>query len=364
MQNIISISLLLSVLYVGLIDAYGGGPPIASKNNDCPVGFSEEYDLSKWSITQNGNSSSFSFDDLGDSLSMKVSNDGTSTSLDGESIMYTIQVQKSGYFSFDFEYTTDQEAFPLPPDLPDLADGELTDEELNGLIPSGLDVIDTSSTPFQVIIGENEKILTDVKEDPNFQSGEGLLFAVKEGEIIGFKIASATIGYIAEVKITNFKSPCNEPADDKNLCNGTSGFFGYYDLPHWNITVEGDSSYDFNPDEPSMLMKVSADDNLDTDVDTEQEVTFTIEAPNNGTLSFDWEYSTEEFDGRGPDKDPFSVIIGDDVHVLTENNSTSGTFSREEIFANQVIGFNLKSEDSRAGSANIKITNFNAPCPA
>lgn len=90
----------------------------------------------------------------------------------------------------------------------------------------------------------------------------------------------------------------------------------------------------------------------------EELVTFAqIEAEIDGTVSFDWNYSTEDIEG--PEFD-LAVYVDSILVDILGANEQSGSLE-VEVLAGETLGFGIMSVDNILGEASIEISNFSGP---
>ncbi len=134
-------------------------------------------------------------------------------------------------------------------------------------------------------------------------------------------------------------------------------FAGPYAPANWTQSIGGDGSINTGGAPGSITLNGSDDYSGYKNVD------FTIAAPASGTVSFDWSYSSFDFDG--PEYDPFGYLLNGSFAQLTDSagsNDQSGTASFS-VLAGDVFGFRQNSDDSQYGRASTTISNFNGPLP-
>ena len=82
-----------------------------------------------------------------------------------------------------------------------------------------------------------------------------------------------------------------------------------------------------------------------------------VEAAIDGTVSFDWAYSTNDVDGAYYD---VAFYVDTELIDVMGADEQSGSFS-VEVSAGQMIGFGIISLDNILGEAMVEITNFSGP---
>ena len=134
------------------------------------------------------------------------------------------------------------------------------------------------------------------------------------------------------------------------------GFTGDFAPGNWTTTLDGGDGYVNTSNAPTSVVIASADngDNLLRNTD------FSIAMPFNGSISFDWSYTTSDV---GAFFDPFLVGI-DGVYTQLTNNSfgpqsLSGSYS-VSVLAGQVFTLRANSVDSVVGRSETTVSNFMA----
>ena len=142
-----------------------------------------------------------------------------------------------------------------------------------------------------------------------------------------------------------------------NPAQALTQFAGDYAPANWTQSIQGDGFINTGG-APASISLSGADDYSDTDQNTD----FTIAAPTAGTVSFDWDYSTDD----DPEYDPYGYLLNGVFTQLTINNfdiNQSGSVSFS-VLAGDVFGFRQNSADSLLGRASTTISNFNGPLAA
>ncbi|WP_297097865.1 hypothetical protein [uncultured Draconibacterium sp.] len=138
-----------------------------------------------------------------------------------------------------------------------------------------------------------------------------------------------------------------------NSAMAQTGLTGYYDILNWTLIENSGSIITSNaPDEITFVSGNSG---------YEDDTYMTITAPNDGIVSFEWDYTT--VDGAEYDY-PFYIIDGDKYTFSTYNESGSNSQSGTESFvvtAGQTFGFGASTTDGIVGSATIKTFTFSFP---
>lgn len=133
-------------------------------------------------------------------------------------------------------------------------------------------------------------------------------------------------------------------------------FSGYYAPTNWTQSVQLDGSIDTSNAPTSIILRSANNGGGAKNTD------FTIAAPTAGTVSFDWNFSTDDTAFY----DPFGYLLNGAFTQLTndggpDNQSGSVTFS---VLTGGVFGFRQNSTDSCCGRASTTISNFNGPIAA
>jgi hypothetical protein len=136
----------------------------------------------------------------------------------------------------------------------------------------------------------------------------------------------------------------------------SAAFVGTYDVSNWSQSPNGGSINTAGA--PTSVVLTGSDDGLGPD-----NADFTIAAAGGGLVSFDWSYSTVDFDSTW---DPFGWLLNGTFTPLTAGGTAapqngSASFA---VNAGDVFGFRVHSVDSLFGPATATIRNFSAPAPA
>ncbi len=131
----------------------------------------------------------------------------------------------------------------------------------------------------------------------------------------------------------------------------TYGFTGFYGSPNWDV-ISDDSNATVNIG-PEQMVLVGADD------DGNPITRATIALGETGTVSFDWSYTTTDYDAS---YDIAYYINGVEVLLSDINGAPeqSGTISFEAN-SGDLIGFEIDASDSCCGFATLIINNFTTP---
>lgn len=132
-------------------------------------------------------------------------------------------------------------------------------------------------------------------------------------------------------------------------------FTSDYDVSNWSEALNGGSIDTTGA--PTSIVEISSN----TDSGLLANTDFTITSLDNGVVTFNWVYSTEDRDGSF--YDPFGWLINGSFTQLTIDDlftTQSGTESFT-VNAGDEFGFRMTSLDSALGSATVVISNFSAP---
>lgn len=130
-----------------------------------------------------------------------------------------------------------------------------------------------------------------------------------------------------------------------------NAFNGQYDLNLW--THDKNTGEIILTDAPNSLTQISSNENTLTTVNTDS----TITALENGIVSFDWAYSTDDFSASF---DQFGWLLNGIFEQLTEdtgNVTQAGSFSFL-VEEKDTFGFRTISVDDQLGAATTVISNF------
>lgn len=90
---------------------------------------------------------------------------------------------------------------------------------------------------------------------------------------------------------------------------------------------------------------------------------YTTTAAAAGTVTFNWNYSTNDIDG--PFFDPFGYLLNGSFIQVTDDGGgvvQNGT-STFNVLAGDSFGFRIFTRDNTLGRASVTISNFSAPIP-
>jgi hypothetical protein len=135
------------------------------------------------------------------------------------------------------------------------------------------------------------------------------------------------------------------------------GFSGPYAPANWTTTLNNSNGSVDTTGAPTSITILGSDNGSGLPGDTD----FTIPVPASGTISFDWDYLTN--DSGGPFFDVFGYLLNGTFVQLTDDLgglSQSGTTS-VPVNAGDVFGFRVNSFDNDFGPAQATISNFDGP---
>lgn len=133
-----------------------------------------------------------------------------------------------------------------------------------------------------------------------------------------------------------------------------SGFSGFYAPSNWTLTTNGGDGSVFLDDSPSTIRLTGNDagrSNIGTD--------YTTFAVGSGSVSFRWDYATED----GPYYDKFGYLLSGIFTELTFEDGESSQFGTAifNVSSGDIFGFRILSTDGCCGAGNSTISNFSAP---
>lgn len=132
-----------------------------------------------------------------------------------------------------------------------------------------------------------------------------------------------------------------------------------YDVSNWTQSLDG-GAIDLSG-APLSIVATSSNSNGNSFFGPSSSTDFTIAALDDGLVTFDWLFSTDDTDGAS--FDPFGWLLNGVFTQLTTDGlfgDQSGTASFS-VFAGDTFGFRAASVDSSFGSATTTISNFSAP---
>lgn len=141
-----------------------------------------------------------------------------------------------------------------------------------------------------------------------------------------------------------------------SVANATiiNDFTDGYAVANWTQSLNGGSINLTGA--PSSIILTSSDDNSGNPNDTD----FTIAVLGSGLVSFDWSYTTSDFDSS---YDPFGWLLNG-IFTQVTNNAGPTTQAGSVSFLvalGDTFGFRAHTTDSILGSSVTEISNFSAP---
>lgn len=137
-----------------------------------------------------------------------------------------------------------------------------------------------------------------------------------------------------------------------------AAFIGDFAVGNWTAYISGgnfdaDGSVDTSGAPDSVVLTGNDDD------EGEQMVDFTIIAPSDGDISFDWLYVTQ--DGCGPECDPFGYLLNGVFYQLTDDFGDDTQSGSDSIFVQMgdEFGFSQRTLDGLEGPGVTTVSNFN-----
>lgn len=134
-------------------------------------------------------------------------------------------------------------------------------------------------------------------------------------------------------------------------------FTSDYDVSNWSQSLNGGSIDTSGA--PTSIIEISSNTDTGLSADTD----FTITSLDDGIVTFNWVYSTEDRDGSF--YDPFGWLINGSFTQLTVDDlfTTQSGVESFTVNAGDVFGFRMTSLDSALGAATVVISGFSAPAP-
>lgn len=132
-------------------------------------------------------------------------------------------------------------------------------------------------------------------------------------------------------------------------------FTGPYDPGNWTAINSGNGVIDTTGTPGSISMTSSNDGSFSSGNQD-----FTISIPASGWISFDWSYTTTDWN---PVYDPFGYLLNGSFHQLTldwGNNNQSGS-ELVSVSISDVFGFRSVTTDNLFGSSTTVISEFSGP---
>lgn len=133
-----------------------------------------------------------------------------------------------------------------------------------------------------------------------------------------------------------------------------SDFTGPYEVSNWTPSIQGDGSIN-TTGAPLSIVLTGANDGGGA-----QNVDLTIAAAGDGTVSFNWAFTTTDI---VPMFDPFGYLLNGTFNQLTNNSGaqTQLGVASFSVLTGQIFGFRQASTDSRFGAGITTISSFSAP---
>ncbi len=136
------------------------------------------------------------------------------------------------------------------------------------------------------------------------------------------------------------------------------GFEGELGPGNWIATIDGNGSIDISQS-PLSITLIGADDMGENSSPPEggYRTDVVISSPVAWTATFDWNYSTDDFQSSW---DPFGYLINGIFYQLTIDSSDLLQFGSETVSLNagDVFGFRQGSDDATYGRASVQISGF------
>jgi hypothetical protein len=135
------------------------------------------------------------------------------------------------------------------------------------------------------------------------------------------------------------------------------GFQDAYDPINWTFTNSNADGFVNTGGAPASISLTGGDNGSGFSGTTN----YTTTAAAAGTVTFDWDYSTDD----GPLFDPFGYLLNGSFIQVTNNGGgvvQNGT-STFNVLAGDSFGFRIFTTDNIFGRASVTISNFSAPIP-
>jgi hypothetical protein len=132
-------------------------------------------------------------------------------------------------------------------------------------------------------------------------------------------------------------------------------FTSDYNVSNWSQSLNGGSIDTSGA--PTSIVEISSNTGSGFPANTD----FTVTSLDNGIVTFNWVYNTEDEDGSF--FDPFGWLLNGTFTQLTTDNLFTTQSGAESFSVNtgDTFGFRMNSFDSALGSATTVISNFSAP---
>ena len=142
-----------------------------------------------------------------------------------------------------------------------------------------------------------------------------------------------------------------------------ANFSGAYDVTNWTTTLTGSPPAGGGTMDTSLAPSSIAIMGGDSGCAVGCPLDFTIAAAGAGSVSFDWVYTTSDWDPQDGIFDLFGFLLNNVFTELTDsfgkkNQSGNTIFT---VVAGDVFGFRLECGDCLGGAADVTISNFSAP---
>ena len=133
------------------------------------------------------------------------------------------------------------------------------------------------------------------------------------------------------------------------------GFQAEYDPTNWTLDRNGGGGF-IRTTEPISIFLDGSNTGTGNSIDTD----FTITAPNSGTVSFNWDYNTDD---GSPRFDPFIRLLNGSETQLTNDGGPDRQSGTDSFLVNtgDSFGFRINTTDDLFGEASTLISNFEAP---
>ncbi|MDB9434879.1 PEP-CTERM sorting domain-containing protein [Microcystis aeruginosa] len=135
------------------------------------------------------------------------------------------------------------------------------------------------------------------------------------------------------------------------------GFQDAYDPINWTLTNSNADGFVDTSGAPASISLTGGDNGSGSSGTTD----YTTTAAAAGTVTFDWNYSTND----GPFFDPFGYLLNGSFIQVTDDGGglvQNGT-STFNVLAGDSFGFRIATTDNILGRGSVTISNFSAPIP-
>ncbi len=137
------------------------------------------------------------------------------------------------------------------------------------------------------------------------------------------------------------------------------GFQDAYDPINWTFTNSNADGFVNTGGAPASISLTGGNNDSGSSGTTN----YTTTAAAAGTVTFNWNYSTNDSDG--PFSDPFGYLLNGSFTQVTNDGGgvvQNGT-STFNVLAGDSFGFRIFTRDNSFGRASVTISNFSAPAP-